>query len=106
MESAIELLLETLADLSDKELERFKTVLWSQTDFYTRYSPIHLKTADRQDVVFLMVQTNSQESLEKTKHILKKVNRTDLVQKLSHSGSGPKSKTIKIKTSQYHKAVP
>ena len=93
MESAIELLLETLADLSDEELERFKKVLQRQVDFHTHYSTIHLRTADRQDMVFLMVRTNGQKSLEKTKTILKKVNRTDLVQKLRDTSSGLKSKT-------------
>ncbi|XP_037642053.1 uncharacterized protein LOC119497753 isoform X6 [Sebastes umbrosus] len=92
MASVIELLLETLKDLSDEELERFKVVL-RKTDFPRRYIPWwQLEITDMQDVVFLMVLTDGQQSVERTKEILKTMKRTDLVQRLSDSSSGPKKK--------------
>ncbi|XP_074508795.1 uncharacterized protein LOC141778429 [Sebastes fasciatus] len=92
MASVIELLLETLKDLSVKELERFKVVL-SETDFVRHYIPRwHLEITDMQDIVFLMVQIEGQQSVENTKEILKTMKRTDLVQRLSDSSSGPKKK--------------
>ncbi len=103
MASVTELLLETLADLSDRDLERFKEVLlihhWSH--FYwclSEYKWMLLETADMQDTVFLMVLACGQQTVEKTKEVLEMMGRTDLVQRLSDSSSGPKSKTIKTKT--------
>ncbi|KAL7393705.1 hypothetical protein ABVT39_014808 [Epinephelus coioides] len=94
MTSVIELLLETLAGLSDGELEEFKEVLLSQTDLYRRLSGIPmmlLRIKDRQATVFLMVLTYGQQSVEMTKEVLEKMKRTDLVQRLSDSSSGPKN---------------
>ncbi|XP_078027625.1 uncharacterized protein LOC117265280 [Epinephelus lanceolatus] len=90
MTSVIELLLETLAGLSDGELREFKTVL-SQTDL-SGMPFILLEIEDMQDTVFLMVQIDGQQSVETTKEVLKKMKRTDLVQILSDSSSGPKKK--------------
>ncbi|XP_059194785.1 uncharacterized protein LOC131975959 isoform X2 [Centropristis striata] len=91
MASVIELLLETLKDLNDRELEEFKDVL--QNPFNRRFSDISLRLpliADRQDVVFSLVLTDGQQSVETTRNILIEMNRTDLVQRLSDSSSGPK----------------
>lgn len=100
--SVVELLLETLADLSDRELESFKVVVSliniDRSDVYRYYSPIlwmQPETKDMQDIVFLMVLTNGQTSVEKTKVVLKRMERTDLVQRLSNSSRGPKSKKSK-----------
>ncbi|XP_049439406.1 uncharacterized protein LOC125893024 isoform X2 [Epinephelus fuscoguttatus] len=90
MTSVIELLLETLAGLSVRELEKFKTVL-IQSHLYRRLYWRQLRT-DMQDTVFLMVQTDGQQSVETTKQVLKKMKRTDLVQILSDSSSGTKKK--------------
>nr|XP_033496449.1 uncharacterized protein LOC117265829 isoform X2 [Epinephelus lanceolatus] len=93
MMSVIELLLETLAGLSDGELEKFKKVLLSQTDFSGGLSDMSLmlpEIKDRQVTVFLMVLTDGQQSVEMTKEVLEKMERTDLVQRLSDSSSGPK----------------
>ncbi|XP_078027588.1 uncharacterized protein LOC117265830 isoform X1 [Epinephelus lanceolatus] len=93
MMSVIELLLETLAGLSDVELEKFKKVLLSQTDFSGGLSDMSLmlpEIKDRQVTVFLMVLTDGQQSVEMTKEVLEKMERTDLVQRLSDSSSGPK----------------
>ena len=102
MASDIELLLETLDDLSDRELQKFKTIFLSQISSEGRYSVIpwrQLDTPDRQDIVFSMVRSYGQQSVARTKEFLMKMNRTDLVQRLSDSRSGPKSKTIRTKTS-------
>ncbi|CAK6958899.1 uncharacterized protein LOC121906043 isoform X4, partial [Scomber scombrus] len=95
MKSVITLLLETLADLSDREQQHFKEVLERQRFVYEPYiknSWRSLMMEDMQDIVFLMVKTFGQQSLVKTKDILFKINRRDLVQRLSDSSSGPKKK--------------
>ncbi len=98
--SVIELLLETLADLSDQDFKRFKEVLFEMviykdhTDFPSRL----LNVADMQDMVFLMVQNYGQQSVKTIKEVLMKMKRTDLVLGLSYGSSGPQSKTIKTKT--------
>ncbi|XP_071325390.1 uncharacterized protein [Trachinotus anak] len=95
MVSVIELLLETLADLGDTEIEDFKLFLLRQICYHKPYSNITwrlLSMADLQDTVYLMVQTYGQQSVEKTKEILNKMTRTDLVQRLSDSRSRPKRK--------------
>ncbi|KAK9514204.1 hypothetical protein VZT92_027687 [Zoarces viviparus] len=95
MASVLELLLETLAGLSYEELKKFKDVFRSQTDFSRQSSDILLmlfRVTDNQDMVFLMVLIYGQQSVNKFKEVLKTMNRTDLVQMLSHSSSGPKKK--------------
>ncbi|XP_078027616.1 uncharacterized protein LOC117265273 isoform X9 [Epinephelus lanceolatus] len=86
--SVIELLLETLAGLSVGELREFKTVL-SQNHLHGRFYWRQLRT-DMQDTVFLMVQIDGQQSVETTKEVLKKMKRTDLVQRLSDSSKRTK----------------
>ena len=101
MTSVIELLLETLAGLSKRELEYFKQIIWSQSYLYKPYleNPwMLLMMADMQDTVFIMVQTFGQQFVKKTKDILFQMNRRDLVKRLSDSSSGPKSKTVKTKS--------
>ncbi|KAL7393373.1 hypothetical protein ABVT39_009841 [Epinephelus coioides] len=94
MTCVIELLLETLASLSDRKLSKFRDILLSQTDFDRCVSHIPLillEIEDRQVTVFLMVQTYGQQSVETTKEVLEKMKRTDLVQWLSDSSKGPKN---------------
>ncbi|XP_071325157.1 uncharacterized protein [Trachinotus anak] len=92
MVSVIELLLETLADLSNTQIEAFKQVLLSQIHHHRRYYDIKWRTMDLQDTVFLMVQTFGQQSAEMIKKVLKEMNRTELVRRLSDSSSGPTKK--------------
>ena len=108
MESVIELLLETLKDLSEAELKMFK---WNLHPIYahaassvesvqqeTKCIPFDLlNIADMQGTMCLMVQYCGQQSVERAKEILKEMKRTDLVQRLSDSSSRPKSKTIKTR---------
>ncbi|XP_042280639.1 uncharacterized protein LOC121906043 isoform X4 [Thunnus maccoyii] len=91
MTSVIELLLETLADLSNRELKDFKKLLQSQSYPYKSYLEMLMMT-DMQDTVFFVVQTFSQQSVKKTKDILNKMIKRDLVKRLSDSSSGPKKK--------------
>ena len=97
MTSVIELLLETLKHLSGRNFEEFKEDLPRSINFRTRHSVFQLKqlmeTADMQDTVFLMVQHYGHKSVKMTKEVLQKMKRTDLVQRLSDSSSGPESKT-------------
>ena len=108
LESVIELLLETLKDLSEAELKMFRWNLRpvhhkghsffrvrQQKAKYIRFDL--LDKADMQGTVCLMVQYCGQQSVEMTKESLKKMKRTDLVQRLSDSSSRPKSKTIKTR---------
>ncbi|XP_059181749.1 uncharacterized protein LOC131960527 isoform X2 [Centropristis striata] len=92
MASAVELLLETLAALSDEELKKFKHVLRNHIHSNRRFLDIPLmllETTDRQDTVFSMVLTWGQQSVEAANEVLKKLERTDLVQKLSDSSMEP-----------------
>ncbi|XP_034730276.1 apoptosis-associated speck-like protein containing a CARD [Etheostoma cragini] len=94
MTSVIELLLETLKELKDKELHKFKSVLICQTDFNRHFLDTQwiLKNLERQNIVFSMVENYGQQSVEKTKKVLKTIKRTDLVEKLSDISSKPKKK--------------
>ncbi|XP_059194783.1 uncharacterized protein LOC131975958 [Centropristis striata] len=92
MASVVELLLETLAALSDEELKKFKHVLRNHIHSNRRFLDIPLlllETTDRQDTVFSMVLTWGQQSVEAANEVLKKLERTDLVQRLSDSSMEP-----------------
>nr|XP_046255938.1 uncharacterized protein LOC124065000 isoform X2 [Scatophagus argus] len=95
MASVTELLLEPLKDLSDGELVKFKGALlhkmhFRRFDMYKDHSdyPLMLEQRDVQDTVFLLVQSCGRQSVETVKEVLKKMKRTDLVQRLSDSSSG------------------
>ncbi|XP_063341100.1 uncharacterized protein LOC134635628 [Pelmatolapia mariae] len=91
MESLIELLLETLADLSDSELENFQQVLRRKHVL----SSLFMETeTDLQDVVFLMVRTFGQQSVEEIVEVLKEMKRTDLAQRLTDSSSEAQNKHL------------
>ncbi|XP_069032162.1 uncharacterized protein [Embiotoca jacksoni] len=102
MVSVTELLLETLAGLSDEELNIFNQRQW--TFYYQRRHKVllrrrpletsHLQMSDLQTSVFIMVQIHRQNSVEETRKILMEMKRMDLLQKLSHSSSGPKEKHL------------
>ncbi|XP_039475830.1 uncharacterized protein LOC116320693 [Oreochromis aureus] len=92
MESLIELLLETLADLSDSELENFMEILEREGG---SLSPTSLSDVqDVQDVVFLMVRTFGQQSVKKIVEVLKEMERTDLAQRLTDSSSEAQNKHL------------
>ncbi|KAL7403541.1 hypothetical protein ABVT39_002046 [Epinephelus coioides] len=90
MTSVIELLLETLADLRDVELRVFQMFLHQIHSSNIQWRL--LMTADMQDTVFFMVLIDGQQSVETTKKVLEKMEKTDLVQMLSDSSSGSKKK--------------
>ena len=87
------------------ELQSFKRVL-SQILSGKKLSGISiawLMMSDRQNMVFYLVRDHSQHRLlEMTTEAFERMNRTDLVQRLSQSSSGPKSKTNKTQTSLNH----
>ncbi|XP_030605459.1 uncharacterized protein LOC115794223 [Archocentrus centrarchus] len=92
MESLIELLLETLADLSDSEFNNFKQVLRRKRDLC--FQLMESGASDLQDTVFSMVQTYGQQSLTMIMELLKDISRSDLAQRLSDCSSEPKRKHL------------
>lgn len=97
MAAVKELLLETLNDLSYKDLMKFKLLL--QFTFFKRSLPNvlweQLRTTDSADrLVDLMVECG-QQSVEVTMEVFMDMNRTDLVQRLSETSSGLKGKMKK-----------
>ncbi|KAI9526274.1 hypothetical protein NQZ68_041559 [Dissostichus eleginoides] len=95
MASVIELLQETLKDLSDQDLQSFQRVLKQilPDKGYPDISPRWHMMRDRQDMVFYLGRDHSQHRLlEMTTEAFERMNRTDLVQRLSQSSSGPKKK--------------
>ncbi|XP_067440108.1 NACHT, LRR and PYD domains-containing protein 1 homolog [Thunnus thynnus] len=89
MAAVKEMLLETLNDLSYQQLKKFKDVLQltvSQKDL----QDISLKLIDTEnsaDILNLMLQNYGQQSVDLTVRIFKKMNRSDLVQRLSNTSS-------------------
>lgn len=96
MTSVIELLSETVADLSSRGLKRFKQVLLNHFTRQRFDIPWRmLKITNLQDTVLIIVQAYGQRSVEVTKKVFKDMKRPHLVQRLSGCSSGPKSKTRK-----------
>ncbi|XP_063341106.1 NACHT, LRR and PYD domains-containing protein 1 homolog [Pelmatolapia mariae] len=84
-----EKLLGMLEDLKKDELEKFKWFLRDR-DVLVELQPIpesRLEKASTCNLVDLMLQTYTEKSVEVTKKVLQKINRNDLVQKLSDSSS-------------------
>ncbi|XP_063341099.1 uncharacterized protein LOC134635626 [Pelmatolapia mariae] len=93
MESDIELLLETLDGLNDRELHEFnKNLRQIHRKYDSDFSLTRYKWTNLQDTVFLMVQTYGQQSVETTMKVLKEMERTDLAQRLSDCSSLPRKK--------------
>uniref|UniRef100_UPI003AAB35A6 protein NLRC3-like n=1 Tax=Centroberyx gerrardi TaxID=166262 RepID=UPI003AAB35A6 len=92
MATPVQRLLGTLEDLGDDELKKFKWFL-QQADILEGFPAIpksRLEKADRQDTVDQMVQTYSENTLEVTKKVLRKINKNDLLEHLSNICSAPK----------------
>lgn len=83
---------EALTDLCTEELEKFKSLIELEKGF-TLFSRKQLEMTKTPDIVDLMVERYSQEYLELTKSVLKKMNRTDLVQRLKDA-EGKAEKTL------------
>lgn len=100
MTSVKEKLLATLEDLDYEEFKEFKSLLQqSDTTIDLLIKHKHPTTlAQRVDVVELMVQTYGEQSVEVTREILKKMNRSDLELRLSETSSGSKGKICEKKT--------
>uniref|UniRef100_UPI000D320DCA uncharacterized protein LOC112432177 n=1 Tax=Maylandia zebra TaxID=106582 RepID=UPI000D320DCA len=90
------LLLETLNDLSDEELKKFKRILqtilpWRNLSFFSYTDRLSLSST-RANVVNLMVDELGHQSVEVTREVFMHMNRTDLVQKLPESSSASREK--------------
>ncbi|KAK1895677.1 NACHT LRR and PYD domains-containing protein 1 like [Dissostichus eleginoides] len=90
---AQKILLESLNDLSSDELNQFKSLIELEESF-----PLilrgRLKMANTDETVDLMVKTFSGKCVNMTETVLKKMNRTDLVQRLSDISSGTKEEPL------------
>ncbi|XP_070712065.1 NACHT, LRR and PYD domains-containing protein 3-like [Pempheris klunzingeri] len=92
-------LLNTLDGLKDHEFRSFKWFL-QQLDSLEGCGPIkvsQLEGAERRDTVDLMVNTYKPDgALKVTKKVLEKINRNDLVQKLSDTRSPPQDQIVPV----------
>lgn len=88
------LLIETLNQLSPEDFAEFKSLTELEKDLSSEPRG-RLKTSNTQDVVKLMEETYRGESVEETRKALMKMNRTDLVQRLSGITSGTTNKRTK-----------
>lgn len=88
------LLTETLNQLSPEDFAEFKSLIELEKDLSSKPRG-RLETSNTQDVVKLMVETYRGESVEETRKALMKMNRTDLVQRLSGITSGTTNKRTK-----------
>nr|XP_029138704.1 uncharacterized protein LOC110004728 [Labrus bergylta] len=93
MTSVIELLVEIIACLTEDQYEEFKQLIRNEGHkTYKSYNPRLLWQTNHQDTACVTVLTFGQNSVVKTMKILKKMNRTDLVQKLLETSSSFKKK--------------
>ncbi len=85
MTSCHENLLETLKDLSDDDLEKFKHVLLyiKVKEGLPRIPRNRMEVSDRVQIVELIVKTYGQQCVEVTMEVFKKMNRRDLLWRLS-----------------------
>ncbi|XP_061573622.1 uncharacterized protein LOC133440385 isoform X2 [Cololabis saira] len=86
LSSDTELLLETLADLSDEELKDFREFV------QTQFNILGSSRLDLQEIVILMVQDHGQRSVKNFVEILKQMNKHELVKRLSDRRSASKQK--------------
>ncbi|XP_030604841.1 uncharacterized protein LOC115793839 isoform X1 [Archocentrus centrarchus] len=94
IQSDREKLLGMLEDLTQNELENFKGFLGSSDAVMglPRIPKSRLEEVPTYNLVDLMLQTYTEKSVEVTKNIFEKINRNDLVQRLSESSSGLKGR--------------
>lgn len=94
MAAVKELLLETLNELRDKELEKFKKFLSSQPICsFISFSELLDLTSNRKEISDLMLEKFGQQCVEMTRQSLIHINRTDLIQRHGWL-SGSKSKSV------------
>jgi len=79
------LLLETLNDLSDEELNRFRELMISQENL--SHMSLTLLHEDRLLIAHVMVEELNQQSVEVVSEILVNMKKTDLVQRLTDRSS-------------------
>lgn len=89
-----EFLLETLNNLTRDEFQRFKWFLHHAETFENvpRIRRAQLEDADRSDIVELMVQTYSVNTIKVTRTVLMKIHRYDLIHNLDATSLKPEGK--------------
>ncbi|XP_016518913.1 uncharacterized protein LOC103155303 [Poecilia formosa] len=93
LESVTELLLETLDELDEGEIEKFQTITQNKIDHQSEYIPIwETRLINVRYIVVVFVLTYFHQSVEKTMDVLKQMKKDDLIAKLSGRSSGPKEK--------------
>uniref|UniRef100_A0A668ADQ4 B30.2/SPRY domain-containing protein n=1 Tax=Myripristis murdjan TaxID=586833 RepID=A0A668ADQ4_9TELE len=93
-----EQLLGVLEDLADKDLKKFQWFL-QDAEIMSPFPAIpksKLETADRLDTVDLTVQTYGEDTVEVSKKVLSKMNKNDLVQRLSDTSSGTEAQRFHL----------
>ena len=95
-----EKLFEALEDLSPLELLGFKQILQFTdiTKGLPRLPEHRLEMAGRVEIVKLMEEIYGQQCVELIRKVLKKMNRSDLVQRLSDISSGSEGELLKKQT--------
>uniref|UniRef100_A0A3Q3FV00 Pyrin domain-containing protein n=1 Tax=Labrus bergylta TaxID=56723 RepID=A0A3Q3FV00_9LABR len=83
-------LLETLEELGSGDLEKFKHVLLytKMKEGLPKIPKDQVETADKDEIVKLMVEIYGQRCVEVTKDILERMNRTDLIKCLAQGHIG------------------
>uniref|UniRef100_A0A3Q3G9D1 CARD domain-containing protein n=1 Tax=Labrus bergylta TaxID=56723 RepID=A0A3Q3G9D1_9LABR len=91
-------LLETLEELGSGDLEKFKHALLhtKMKEGLPKIPKDQVETADKDEIVKLMVEIYGQRCVEVTEDILEMMNRTDLVGKLSERSSVSKGKATTL----------
>ncbi|MED6254825.1 hypothetical protein ATANTOWER_000885, partial [Ataeniobius toweri] len=108
LESDVELLLETLSELTQSDLETFKMVLVKERLGFKLHSDIQhrlLLEADLQNTVLIMVEICGLQSVKITKNILMKMKKTNLVEKLSSTSSTSKERNLDKLAALIHKVA-
>ncbi|KAM6994232.1 uncharacterized protein LKV04_006645 isoform 1-T2 [Tautogolabrus adspersus] len=93
MTSVIDLLVEITSCLTEDQFEEFKQFIrYESYETHNSYIPRFLRQTNHQEAACVTILTFGQNSVVKTMKILKKMNRTDLVQKLLETSSSFKKK--------------
>lgn len=97
MATLTEVLFECLEDLGSDDFKKFKWYLCQRgvLDDFKAIPKCRLENADRMDTVDQMVKSYCINTIKVTRMILEKINKKDLVERLSHTISEPTGKSWK-----------
>ncbi|MED6264338.1 hypothetical protein CHARACLAT_013770 [Characodon lateralis] len=108
LESDVVLLLETLSEFTQSDLETFKMVLVKERLGFKLHSDIQhrlLLEADLLNTVLIMVEICGLQSVKISKNILMKMKKTNLVEKLSSTSSTSKERNLDKLAALIHKST-